>query len=193
MAFRVKRRWNELGSEGQTVRHVMADFGSVEEQLLYLRQMIETWRGTTWARELALKILNEAQVPDRNKAAQAVAIAEWVRKNIRYVNELPETFQTPKRTVETQAGDCDDHTTLIGSLCENIGIPIQVTGLKVNGVWQHVYPRAILQLPDGKIIKMPLDSTIRDSEIRAFANPIKRLMDRGKKVHVFVPPSTGDT
>jgi hypothetical protein len=190
--FRVKRRWDEIGAEGETVRHAHADFNSIEEQLIYLRKMIEVYRATTFARLLALNIIKEANVPDRNKAAQAVAIAEWVRKNIRYVNELPETFQTPPRTVKVAAGDCDDHTTLIGSLCESIGIPIEVVGLKVDGVWQHVFPRAVLQAPGGKIVRMPLDSTIKDAEIRDFANPVKRLLDRGKKVETFVPPSSDD-
>jgi transglutaminase-like putative cysteine protease len=185
--LKIKRRWNELGSEGQIVRHTLAEFGSIEEQLTYLRRMIEVWRATTWAREKALAIIKEAHVEDRNKPHQAVAIAEWVRKNIRYVNELPETFQTPARTVRSGAGDCDDHTTLIGALAENLGIPIQVVGLKVNDVWQHVYPRALFE-QGGKIVPMPLDSTIRDAEIREFANPVKRLLDRGKKVEAFIPP-----
>lgn len=186
--FRIKRRWGELGADGQVVRHAMADFGSIEEQLTYLRRMIETWRATSWTRLLALKIINDAHVADRNKPAQAVAIAEWVRANIRYVNELPETFQTPKRTFENQAGDCDDHTTLIGSLCENLGIPIEVVGLKVDGIWQHVFPRALIEAPGKKIIKMPLDSTIKDAEIRQLVNPITRLQQRGKRVEVFIPP-----
>lgn len=185
--FRIKKRWGELGAGGQMVRSVMADFGSIEEQLTYLRRMIETWRAMTWTRDLAIKIINEAHVPDRNKAAQAVAIAEWVRSNVRYVNELPETFQTPKRTVQAGAGDCDDHTTLIGSLCENLGIPIEVVGLKVDGMWQHVFPRALIETPTKKVLRMPLDSTIRDAEIRELVNPIKRLMDRGKRVETFVP------
>lgn len=186
--FKIKRLWNELGSDGQLVRHAHVDFNSIEEQLIYLRKMIETYRATTFARELAHRIITEAAVPDRNKPAQAVAIAEWVRRNIRYLNELPETFQTPPHTVKIGRGDCDDHTTLIGTLCENLGIPTEVVGLKVDGVWQHVFPRALIVTPGKQVIRMPLDSTIKDAEIRQFANPITRLRARGKKVETFIPP-----
>jgi Transglutaminase-like superfamily len=190
--FKISRRWAETSKAGHRIQHRLAEFDSIESQLVYLRKMIEIYRATTFAREVALQILRDAEVGDRNKPAQAVAIAEWVRRNVRYINELPETFQTPRRTYDVRAGDCDDHTTLIGTLCENMGIPIEVVGLKVDGVWQHVFPRAVFQAPNGKTVKMPLDSTIKDAEIRQFANPIKRLLDRGKKVEVFIPPSADD-
>lgn len=192
MSFRITRGWSELGAGGRMVPHRMAEFGSVEDQLTYLKRMIETYRATGWAREKALQIIREAEVSDFKKARQAVAIAEWVQKNIRYVNELPETFQTPPRTVEIGAGDCDDHTTLIGSLCENLGIPIEVVGMKVNGRWAHVFPRAIVKGADGKPLTMPLDTTMQGTPITRFVDPISRVRAQGKKVETFIPADASE-
>lgn len=187
MSFRVLNTWGEVATNGRRVIHRWADFGSIEDQLQYLRTMVDIYRATTFARELSLRILTEAGIPDYNKPAQAVAIAEWVKKNIRYINEFPETFQTPPRTVEIEAGDCDDHTTLIASLCGNIGVPTEVVGMKVDDVWKHVFPVAIFTSKSGKQIPMCLDSTLKNHPIKEFVNPAQMVRAQGKKVDLFVP------
>ena len=40
-------------------------------------------------------MFHEAGCQPKDKLAHALAIGEWVQKNITYVNELPETFQSP--------------------------------------------------------------------------------------------------
>lgn len=188
MSLRILRRWNVAGLGGAPpTRIAWAQFDDVPRQLDYLRRMVEVYRMTPFARALALQIIRDASVKDHARAEQAIAIAEWVKNNIRYVNELPETFQTPPKTVELGAGDCDDHTTLIGSLCENLGIPVEVVGMKVNGVWQHVFPRAIVQAPGGALLRMPLDSTIKNTRIRDFVDPVAKLRAQGKKIETYIP------
>lgn len=204
--FQVLRRWTELGTDGAPVRLRWAQFGSIPEQLQYLRDMIDVYRGTYWARAKALEIINAAGCADRNHACMALAVGEWVQKNIRYVREFPERFQTPPRTVKDAAGDCDDFTTLIGSVLESIGVPIQVVGMKVappasmdptiaervrqwlglDLKWKHVYPRAIVEGPGGRLLMMNLDATLKNTPVRSFANPITRALDRGMKVETLV-------
>ncbi len=187
MSFRILNTWGETAASGRRVIHKWADFGSIEDQLQYLRHTVDIYRATSFARDLAMRILTEAGIPDFNKPAQAVAIAEWVKDNIRYINEFPETFQAPPRTVEIAAGDCDDHTTLIASLCENVGIPTEVVGMKVDGIWKHVFPVAMFTGPGGKVTPMPLDSTLKNYPIKAFMNPARLVQKQGKKVDLFVP------
>lgn len=178
--------WSELSRTGRQVRTTRLDFESIPAQLQYLRQMIDVYRGTTWAREHALEILREKNTPDRNKAAMAVDIAEAVQERVAYINERPERFQTPPNTWETRAGDCDDHTTLIGTLLEAVGIPVQVVGMKVDGSWKHVFPRALIQIPGGKSLPMPLDTTLRDTPVRRMVNPILRAREKGMRVETMV-------
>jgi hypothetical protein len=181
----VRRRWLEEEPGGGTVPMAWADFSSIPEQLRYLRSMIDVYRGTQWARRLALEIVRGAGCEARNHACMALAIGEWVQQRIAYVREFPERFQTPPRTVKDGAGDCDDHTTLIGSLAESLGIPVEVVGMKVDGKWKHVFARAQIEGKGRTRLPMPLDSTLRNTPIRQLANPITRALDRGMKVETL--------
>lgn len=144
--------------------------------------MVKKWRGMTWTRELAINLIRE-RCPPKNRICHAVAIAEWVQSNVYYVNELPEVFQEPPRTVELAAGDCDDFTTLIGSLCESIGIPVEIVGVKIDGFWRHVFPRAAVRAITGTKI-LPLDATL-SAPVLELADPIRRALQAGHTVETM--------
>jgi hypothetical protein len=152
----------------------------------FLRNMVNVYRGTTWAKETALEIIRSANCPPRNKACAALKIAEAVQERIRYINEYPETFQTPPRTWDLMAGDCDDFTTLIASLIESQGITVQVVGMKFDGKWRHVFPRALIPGPGGRSLPMYLDATQRNTPVRQLVNPITKALKRGFKIDTFV-------
>lgn len=175
--------WSELDQQGKKVVSQRLDFDSIPEQIAFLRTMINVYRGTTWAKELALQLVRDCE--HRNKACYAMAIAEAVQGRVKYINELPETFQTPVRTWNLRAGDCDDFTTLIGTLIETLGITVEVVGMKINGKWRHVFPRALVPGRDGKLRRMVLDATIKGTPVRQMVNPITRSLARGYTVDTF--------
>lgn len=177
--------WAELSETGRRVVTRRMDFDSIPEQIAFLRQMIQVYSGTAWSKERALEIIRAADCPARNHACYAMAIAEAVQRRIRYIREYPETFQTPPRTWEISAGDCDDFTTLTGSLLETLGIRNEVVGMKIAGKWRHVFIRALIETPRG-LRRMPLDGTLRNTPVRQMANPITRSLARGLKVETFV-------
>jgi hypothetical protein len=163
-----------------------AHFGSIAEEVRFLRRMVDAWRGRAWTRETATQIVfREAACAPKVRLCHALAVGDWVKQNITYVNEYPETFQTPRRTVELGAGDCDDATILIASLLEAIGIRTEIVGMKVDGKWRHVFPRAIVRLRDGRHILVPIDVTI-DAPLREFPDPVARTRARGMKVDTYV-------
>lgn len=189
--FQIRGMWQEVSGSGQVVTTRRAEFGSVPEQLAFLRKMIDTYRGTTWARELALELTKDCE--HRNKACYALAIAKAVQARIRYVNEYPEVFQSPRRTWELRAGDCDDFTSLTGSLIESLGIPTEVVGMKMPGpggrgkpAWRHVFIRALIDGPGGRRLPMPLDGTLRNTPVETLTNPITRAIARGLTVETIV-------
>jgi hypothetical protein len=184
--FEVLRKWTETGADGQPVEMRWAQFGSIPEQLAYLRKMIDVYRATSWARTTAMEIIRAAGCEARNHACFALAVGEEVQRRIMYVREFPERFQTPPNTWKDEAGDCDDFTTLIGSLLEAVGVPVQVVGMKVDGKWRHVYPRALIDGAGGKQLPLNLDATLRGVPIREMANPIRRALERGMKVETIV-------
>lgn len=177
--------WAELNEQGRKVITRRADFDSIPEQISFLRTMVQVYAGTSWAKETALQIIREANCAARNHACYAMAIAEAVQKRIRYIREYPETFQSPPRTWEIRAGDCDDFTTTEGTLLETLGIRNEIVGMKIGGKWRHVFIRALIQTPRG-LQRMPLDATLRNTPVRKMANPITRSLARGLKVETFV-------
>lgn len=51
------------------------------------------------------------------------ALFDFVQNNIRYVRDVNgvETIQTPLKTLEYGAGDCDDKSTLLAAMLESLG------------------------------------------------------------------------
>jgi transglutaminase-like putative cysteine protease len=181
----VLEEWSEVSESGKTVRTQRVRFPSVKAEIDYLRTVVDKWRGTTWARELATRIVfDEAGCERKQRMCHAIAIGEWAQREITYVNELPETFQSPRRTVEFGRGDCDDATVVVATLLEAIGIPTKLVGMKVNGRWRHIFPVALVRLPAGKIVKVPLDTTL-DVPISEKQSPIRRAKARGQRVEVY--------
>jgi hypothetical protein len=158
--------------------HFVARFKNLDEQLHLLREFIAKFRTHPQIRDLAVKIIRDAGAPPKDQRAQALAIGSWVQDNIYYVLELPERFATPLETLRKGAGDCDDFTTLIGALCESIGIPTLMVAMSVNGAWKHIFPAALI----GKQKRLlTLDATMR-FPISQEVNPVTLMQEHGKKV-----------
>lgn len=81
-------------------------------------------------RELALSI-----IPSSAWVSQIRAIQVWVQNNIRYVQDPPnvELVQTPQKTVEYAAGDCDDQSVLTAALLTSVGHPSRFLAIGLNG------------------------------------------------------------
>jgi len=155
------------------------------EQVLFLRQVVDTYRGWPEFRKLAAWIVFDwAKCPMRDKRCHALAIARWVQEHIRYINEGEETFMTPVATLTEGYGDCDEFTTLIASLIESIGIDCQVVGLEWDGQYRHSFPRAVVgRMPNGGgPVLLPLDATLDTPVGRPLQDPVLILHQRGKTV-----------
>lgn len=155
-------------------------FNSQEEQIAFLRKMVDRYKGNDLIAEKARHIVfDESHCPPKDKLCHVTAIARWVQKNVIYVNEGVETFQSPVRTLTYRRGDCDDFTTLIASLIESIGIPSQLVGVEWKGSMRHIFPRALI---DGK--RVPLDATLNE-DVGLYTNPIDISIARGDQPKVL--------
>lgn len=103
-------------------------------------------------RALAINIINQAGVRDKDYYGMAEAIHNWVRDEIRYIRDPigQETLSYPEETAfNTKAGDCDDKTILEMALLASLGIhsyPV-VISTHPSGTFSHVYLHVII--PDG--------------------------------------------
>jgi len=90
-------------------------------------------------RELALRLV--AALPERKWLQEIMACHAWVRDHIRYVRDPVglELVQTPEKTLEYGAGDCDDKCTLLAALLTAIGHPVKFVALGFGGApFSHV-------------------------------------------------------
>ena len=175
---------------GETVTTRVVRFGSQPEQIMWLRGMVTQYRGVYPIRARARDIVfRQRGCAPRDKLCQALAIAGWVQDSITYVEELPETFQTPTTTVAEGAGDCDDFSTLIGALCESIGIEIELVGMEwgrgEGRYFRHIFPRAIVPV-SGKLVRVPLDATLSEP-LDGTQDPIRIALAKGvRDLRIFV-------
>lgn len=182
-------------ASGATVATRKVRFGSQPEQIVYLRGMIEQYRETyqinAKARDVAFR---QRGARPRDQVGQALAIGSWVQDTITYVNELPERFQTPPTTIAEGYGDCDDFSTLIGSMCESLGIAVELVGMEWGEgdgrSYKHIFPRAVVPMGQlggaVRVVRVPLDATLT-APVDGRHDPIRIALARGvRNLRLFV-------
>jgi Transglutaminase-like superfamily len=105
------------------------------QRLAFLRTLIEGdsedsgWMKDPQIKEMARWIIGKANVDPYQHPEQAwAALLDWVQKNVKYVNEPGEQFQSPQYTLDCAlrgmgGADCDDLVILLASLGGSIGLP----------------------------------------------------------------------
>jgi transglutaminase-like putative cysteine protease len=111
------------------------------QTMVFMRQLVlDAVRDPSQnVRDLALKIIGSA-----GYVGQVRAIQLWVQQNIRYVRDPTtiELVQTPQKTLQWTAGDCDDQSVLVASLLDSIGHPAQFMAMGFKGgPLEHVLTR----------------------------------------------------
>jgi transglutaminase-like putative cysteine protease len=114
---------------------------------------------------------------EHNHLSQLGAIHNFVRDRIMFVNDIlgVETLQGPRKTLEAQAGDCDDRATLMVAMARAVGIPADLR-FKVIGAdrsrpgrFSHVYVTARVR---GRTVAM--DPTYRSNRLGTeYARPTR--------------------
>ena len=173
------------GLGGYTARDVR--FRNMGEEASFLRSLVDQFSSDLALKELALNIVRAAGAAARAEADQALAIGDWVQRNIYYVHEARETFQNPRITLRMKAGDCDKQATLICAMLGTIGIRNKLCILKINGHWAHIFAVALC-VQDGEAHRLTLDSTLdRDRyPIDSLTNPIALAQARGDRVEPLI-------
>lgn len=87
------------------------------------------------ARSVALGICGKFGAKNQERIARAVQ--EWTKKNVRYIKEPKETFQSPTYTIRSRHGDCDDHANLTHAILRNCNIEARIVPLSKGGQVRH--------------------------------------------------------
>ena len=107
-------------------------------------KLILKYKAEPIIRKLAIEITKHCK--KRDYLCEVYSIYDFVINNIRYIHDIEgvDTYQSPIRTIELQAGDCDDHTILIASLLQSIGYPVVIKIISQDGeTYNHIYPIAL--------------------------------------------------
>ena len=127
--------------------------------LRLMRRFVHDYKSSGQVRETALALISG--VRQKDWVGEVRAIFDWVRDHIRYTRDINgvETLQTPLVTMELEAGDCDDKSTLLASLLESIGHPTRfvAAGYQAPNRYSHVYVETRLGTR-----WVPLDATLID-------------------------------
>lgn len=116
--------------------------------------------------------------PLERDTARMRAVYDWVREHVAYVSDgsgpdgrLREVVRDVEVTLRARAGDCNDHTVLVGALLMAGFDPVQVEGTSVpplevylmfvRDTPVHVFPVALLASGPGAIVRIPMDTAAR--------------------------------
>ena len=151
---------------------------SVDRFVRELSRFKHAPRELAYVRRLALELVHDtAPNDDVNEVRQ---LWEYVRDGVRYVRDVHnvDTLQSPRMTLDTLQGDCDDKALLLSSLLESIGYATRftVSATSPRGSYNHVYveafvPRLGRWIPlEASIAGFPFGRSLRSYEpLRRFA------------------------
>jgi transglutaminase-like putative cysteine protease len=115
------------------------------QTLKFMRSLVREFKKHPIVRNITLQLI--ADLPQKDFAGEVDAIFDFVQNDIRYVKDTAgvETVQTPLKTLELAAGDCDDKTTLLNAMLEAIGFPTRFVAIgPLKNYFSHVYADVLL-------------------------------------------------
>lgn len=147
--FPVEQHGEKPSKTIQKIIPLSSGLAGIKETLGYMRGFVETYKTHPRIRELALQLTRG--ISQKAYSEEVRALSDFVKNRIRYTRDVNgvETVQTPLKTLEYGAGDCDDKATLLAAMLESIGFetrfhamgfkPRDITHVllecEVNGKW----------------------------------------------------------
>lgn len=128
-----------------TLMAIPAGTPGVLETLKKMSRLVRDGKKSFPVRQAAVSRTQVCQSKDY--ACEVRTLHKFVRDGIRYVQDIRdvETLQTPDKTLEFGAGDCDDKSVLLASLLEAINHPTRFIAIGFDpGVYCHVYVETLV-------------------------------------------------
>jgi len=158
--------YESLGGPSSRLGTIPSGDRGTAETLKLMRQLAEQGSKDMAVRDTAIYVVGQAAAPGHDPIAQLAALFRFVRDRVLFIGDVyrVETLQTPAKTLEVGAGDCDDRATLLVALARSIGIPadfrfrVIAANPRNPRSFSHVYVVARLAGRD-----IPLDPTFRSN------------------------------
>lgn len=136
----LKQTLQQLPATG-TLHAIPSGPAGIKVTLNLMRRLVREYKTALPIRQTAVALTNG--VPQKDWIGEARRVFSFVKDHIRYVKDVSgvETIQTPLRTLQNEAGDCDDKATLLAALLESIGHPTRFVAMAFRpGNYSHVLP-----------------------------------------------------
>jgi transglutaminase-like putative cysteine protease len=113
----------------------------VKETIALMSSLVKQYKTNAYCNIVARQAL--AMVPARDAGAELTALCEYVQRTVRYTADTADTelIITPDLLLrEVQAGDCDDMSLCLATLCECVGYKTRFVACGfVPGDLSHVF------------------------------------------------------
>lgn len=137
-------------------------------------------------RQLALKIIQNANIQSHNFLDEAMALGVFVQENVRYVRDPNgvEQLHDPIYMIQqisngSAQGDCDDQALLLATLLLSIGAHpffAIVRYKSLSGPYNHIYTVVYDKNWTGVRTRLVLDTILKDRDL-GFEVPHKSIME----------------
>lgn len=150
-----------------------------QETVEAMLDKIHEWGSHPSVRRQAIEIVSEARVAENDRRGEISAIFDWVRSNIRYVDEHVETIQAPLATIEIGGGDCDDYVVLLGSLLAALGHwPQRIKLVAADNSRPDEFSHVYMEVFDGRGW-LALDGIVKDKPLGWYPKQVNRVNTYG--------------
>jgi len=121
---------------------------NLDERIVHLRKLVEQGKRDPAVYEFARRAVNGKCgdawcTPEKNNMAEAKALFNAVRANVRYTSDIAgvDSYQKPSHTLKFRTGDCDDYSTLACAAAATLGLPCRFKVIRTKGAsdWNHIY------------------------------------------------------
>jgi transglutaminase-like putative cysteine protease len=141
------------------------------QTLEVIHELAREGREDPYVRDVTIRILRDAHVPEKNKTAIIRTIHSWIQKHLYYINDPVdvETIATARVILQQALGgnsswDCDDFVVLGHAMLNAVGIPTRSVIIKGEAIaptqWSHIY----LEAHDGRRW-VPMDLIMKDKPL----------------------------
>lgn len=141
----------------------------------FMREVARKRAGHPLVQRLARNILIQYGVPSNHYVTEALAIGDFVKKNVRYVRDPSgiEQLTDPILMIEeastyTAQGDCDDMSLLVATLLLSIGHNPSFRMIRYqgsSGPFDHIYVVDYEKNPGEQTRRIVLDAIMKDEPI----------------------------
>jgi len=145
---------------------------SIEDRIRYIRQMTQKGLDDPRIRAIATSVITKECgkgkdgetiwcTPEKDHRAEVEAIFRAVKRRVRYVRDIvkKDTYQSPIRSWEMRASDCDDFSSLLAALLGSVGYTCRFRVIKTKKAsdWDHIF--LLVKMPKtGQLF--PLDASV---------------------------------